>query len=1223
MKIFLLCLLAITALTGGRSAAAVTLDFETLADLDPVTTQLSGLSFANTTAFVAGAAGGSLNEIDFPPRSGVTVVSNDGAGAITITFDTPVTAVSGFFNYSVALTLTAFDALLAPVASATSAFGSNLADSGDPGSTPNERLEVAFAGGISSLTVQPELDGFGFTLDDFTFAPTAAVPEPAVSGALMLVMATLAVVLVVPRLRRVLPLASLGLVLLACPVSAAPTVGTLAGDLTDMNTGLPTLVKVTIPITDPTVLPTGVLLQRLNANGSVTTLGTMRDNGTNGDVVGGDRIFTLTHTFNESQAGTIRLRASAAFRGVLRRVLSAPIIITVRQDKCPLTPPGIAPNADGCAKTVVIPNVAAAYCNQLGAACNLTPQTGGTCSECRIERADGVSADCFKDGSCEIDASGKLIVVAGGSLQGAGALLRCKDSTCTAAADTGPVSCSSTAADGCSLERPGQAPTACVDDLPCEKVIDSGLFQNPFAGEAIVRVQKIAIGGDDTFAFFIPELTPPLIPSLTTSGGVGALRLFVATEATRSLPVSIAEELPEGWTLVGIDCPNGGQVDLQARRVTFELRPNDFFRCTFTNRLPGDDEVTVPNMVGFAQSNVPATLTGAGLTVGTKTEQVTARQTAEAGFVVAQSPPAGTKVAAGTAVDFTLAVTQLSIPGVGTVLCKDAPCFQNPDGSVKSIEGTLEIPGLRTTCLSGAGDVGTGCSITLKVVAATGEGGVTCTGGPSACQTTVGTVPVASCPPDRGCTVIVDRDLAADPTIPRVALRIQKVTIGGDAAFTFAGDRFAEGSRSLGTITTAGGVGTSTITWILKAGVLHRIRELKLPGWVVEAATCSVPGAVDGGADFVEIAITPAADAVCTFTNRKLPAGQNRATPTTGNEAPIVAGSFGLPPGNRITIAGSNGFYVVDAITDQIPTAGTTLLSFFGPTFANLFGALVVPSPVGDGSDAVFFHGSQGASARRFFPAQGIFGATEVAAFGSVTDAVHFGGDHAAQAVLWVNQNSIKAHVWQNIGGQIFFTQSGSLLSPSGSNLPQVSGPFISAFTYDLDFDANGLLLPTSTGRIMALTNGQPGQVWIVNPASPFFPAPTKIGDVGNSPRRIRCLPSHNLCAVSNFASDSLTIVTWDGQAAAAIVGTVSVGDGPVGIGLVADGANVKIISTGFNSNTFTVTTLGPAGNVLSNVTSPAPAGCTNPGHAIWLPGVAGTAVLTCKGSNSYAVVVP
>jgi len=80
----------------------------------------------------------------------------------------------------------------------------------------------------------------------------------------------------------------------------------------------------------------------------------------------------------------------------------------------------------------------------------------------------------------------------------------------------------------------------------------------------------------------------------------------------------------------------------------------------------------------------------------------------------------------------------------------------------------------------------------------------------------------------------------------------------------------------------------------------------------------------------------------------------------------------------------------------------------------------------------------------------------------------------------------------------------------------------------------------------------------------------------------------------------------------------------PVGIDLLADGANVKVISTGFNDDTFTVTTLDPNGAVLSNVTEPAPAGCDNPGHAMWLANSSGTAVLSCNGAPAaYAVFTP
>ena len=193
MKTVIVCLLAMGALLAGRPAPAATLDFEGLADTEPVTTQFAGLTFTNATALISGAVGGSLNELEFPPNSGMTVVSDD-LGAITIAFDTPVSSVSGIFTYVVPLTLTALDTLLAPVATAASLFASNLATSGEPGSTPNELIEVAFAGGFSSLTIQGAVDGASFVLDDFTFvpAPVASVAETPAPGVLAL--ATIALV---------------------------------------------------------------------------------------------------------------------------------------------------------------------------------------------------------------------------------------------------------------------------------------------------------------------------------------------------------------------------------------------------------------------------------------------------------------------------------------------------------------------------------------------------------------------------------------------------------------------------------------------------------------------------------------------------------------------------------------------------------------------------------------------------------------------------------------------------------------------------------------------------------------------------------------------------------------------------------------------------------------------------------------------------------------------
>lgn len=151
-------------------------------------------------------------------------------------------------------------------------------------------------------------------------------------------------------LRLPLPVAVVSLLFVACPASASPTVGGLVPDPTTIQIKAPTPVKVTVAITDPRVINTGVFLQRINADGSITNLGVMRDDGTNGDAVSGDRIFTLTRTFNEPQTGTIRLRASAAFRGVVRRVLSEVLTVAVGV----LVPPTFGATIPGAGNTTLI-----------------------------------------------------------------------------------------------------------------------------------------------------------------------------------------------------------------------------------------------------------------------------------------------------------------------------------------------------------------------------------------------------------------------------------------------------------------------------------------------------------------------------------------------------------------------------------------------------------------------------------------------------------------------------------------------------------------------------------------------------------------------------------------------------------------------------------------------------------------------------------------------------
>jgi hypothetical protein len=171
----ILCLaLSLIGVIPGAAYASTIITFESLTDGENVSTQFPGLTFTNATILSAGIG---LNEFEFPPTSG-TNVAFDSAGPIRVAFDTPVTEFGAFFTYLEQVSLQAFDSGDVLVGSASSSFSSNLAMSGDPGSTPNELLQLAFWGGIASVTITGNLSGQSFTMDDLTLTPLNPVPVP-------------------------------------------------------------------------------------------------------------------------------------------------------------------------------------------------------------------------------------------------------------------------------------------------------------------------------------------------------------------------------------------------------------------------------------------------------------------------------------------------------------------------------------------------------------------------------------------------------------------------------------------------------------------------------------------------------------------------------------------------------------------------------------------------------------------------------------------------------------------------------------------------------------------------------------------------------------------------------------------------------------------------------------------------------------------------------------
>ena len=110
-------------------------------------------------------------------------------------------------------------------------------------------------------------------------------------------------------------------------VDAAPTmvVTTVSPNLIPANTSAP--VMVTARITDVNVIPSTMQLHRVDSTGSVTVIGTLHDDGRDGDAVAGDRIFTIQVPLMLQPAEF--LRVSAGFMSGLPPITSSTLCLNV------------------------------------------------------------------------------------------------------------------------------------------------------------------------------------------------------------------------------------------------------------------------------------------------------------------------------------------------------------------------------------------------------------------------------------------------------------------------------------------------------------------------------------------------------------------------------------------------------------------------------------------------------------------------------------------------------------------------------------------------------------------------------------------------------------------------------------------------------------------------------------------------------------------------------
>ena len=125
-----------------------------------------GVTFEGATS--VSSTDGTLGAL-YPPHSGDAVVydwPDDYSGTMTITFDSLVTMVGGYFTANTAITLTAYDDMDVQVDLDDSLNVANYVGAG-MGLDPNHYLEVSCPDGIAKVVIEDS--GNTYTLDDLTF----------------------------------------------------------------------------------------------------------------------------------------------------------------------------------------------------------------------------------------------------------------------------------------------------------------------------------------------------------------------------------------------------------------------------------------------------------------------------------------------------------------------------------------------------------------------------------------------------------------------------------------------------------------------------------------------------------------------------------------------------------------------------------------------------------------------------------------------------------------------------------------------------------------------------------------------------------------------------------------------------------------------------------------------------------------------------------------------
>lgn len=220
--------------------------------------------------------------------------------------------------------------------------------------------------------------------------------------------------------------------------------------------------------------------------------------------------------------------------------------------------------------------------------------------------------------------------------------------------------------------------------------------------------------------------------------------------------------------------------------------------------------------------------------------------------------------------------------------------------------------------------------------------------------------------------------------------------------------------------------------------------------------------------------------------------------------------------------------------------------------------------------------------------------------FSFVSDATSFGGGLETEGFVAATAADLNFFEWDPISEFFQFSQEiqRSVIDPAS-------------------FQSIATAYASETGDdVLVVLGGSPGTLYVHDRSSD---PGVVVGQVGDTPRQIRCLDG--VFFVTNFASDSGTIGTWDGVTAT-ITATVGLGDGPIGVDLLSRPAGkVAAVTTGFGDDTMTVTVIDADGLVESSVTTALPAGITQAAHGAWAGDTNDRIILSGFGTDNLYVV--